>query len=302
MPITQVLYLENLITIILVLINVAFITLLERKILGYSQLRLGPNKPSFIGILQPAADAVKLFSNFRVVPYLQNSLFNYIPFLSLLLVLILWSLVPGFFFLNSFSFSIISLLALISIGVYPVMLAGWSSNRKYAELGRLRNIAQTISYEVRLALVVAIIIFNLRILRLSEVRHSYLNLSIWPLLLGVWLTVVIAETNRTPFDFAEGESELVSGFNTEYSSNKFAVVFMAEYARIYFFSALRALIFLSNCSWRLPLFTSSLIFFWIWVRRTLPRHRYDSLMILNWKRILPLVLLILIRASVVYIM
>lgn len=279
----------------------AFITLLERKILGYSQLRLGPNKPSVTGILQPAADAIKLFSNLSSTPYLQNNLFNLIPFIRLFLILVLWALVPRFHFSNSFSFSWISLLALIRIGVYPVMLAGWSSNRKYSELGRLRNVAQTISYEVRLALLISILILNIRVLRLSEIKRSALNLIVWPFLLIGWLLVAIAETNRTPFDFSEGERELVSGFNTEYSRNKFAVVFIAEYARIYFFSVIRSVIFLAGARWWLPFSGFSLIFFWIWVRATLPRHRYDRLMGLNWKRLLPLVLLVLISTSVNYV-
>lgn len=298
--INQIHLIESLIVVLLVLVNVAFITLLERKILGYSQLRLGPNKPSIAGILQPIADAVKLFTNSSIKPYLQNLIFPYIPFLSLWLVLILWIVIPYYYIGASYSFRFITLLALIRVRVYPVMLAGWSSNSKYAELGRLRNIAQTISYEVRFALVVAILILTLRILRLSEISLSLLNLILWPFLLIVWLIVLIAETNRTPFDFSEGESELVSGFNTEYSSNKFAVVFIAEYASIYLLSALRATIFLRGLNLFLPVISSGLVFYWIWVRATFPRHRYDYLIILNWKSLLPLILLILVSNRVLY--
>lgn len=246
------------------------------------------------------ADAVKLFTNLSINPYLQSTLFNYIPFFSLLLILLLWSLIPTFFFGVRFSFNFITLLALIRIGVYPVLLAGWASNRKYSELGRLRNVAQTISYEVRFALVIRIIVFNLRILRVSEINNYILNLIIWPRLLIMWIIVVIAETNRTPFDFAEGESELVSGFNTEYSSNKFAVVFIAEYARIYFLSVVTALLFLGGLRRILMLFSSRIVFFWVWVRATLPRHRYDKLILLNWKRLLPLVLLMLFTRRILY--
>jgi len=286
--------------LILVLVNIAFITLLERKVLSYSQLRLGPNKPSVVGILQPMADAVKLFSNKAIIPYLRRFLFSYIPFLSLLLILMLWTLCPRLTISISFSFSFIVLLALIRLGVYPVLLAGWSSNRKYAELGRLRNVAQTISYEVSLALILLIVIINLRVLRFTEIKISVLNLLIWPFLLICWLLVAVAETNRTPFDFAEGESELVSGFNTEYSRNKFAAVFIAEYGRIYFLSALSVVIFFSFKDLGFVVVTTLFVFFWIWLRATLPRHRYDNLIMLNWKSLLPLALLIVFRRFITY--
>lgn len=261
--------------------------------LGYAQLRQGPNKPSFIGIPQPAADAVKLFSNAALVPYLSNSLFIFMPFLSLGLAFLLWSLVPWFSFVISYSFRLIRLLAFLSVGVYPIIIAGWSSNSKYSELGRIRNIAQTISYEVRLALVLAVAMLNIRFIRLREVSNTAVNLFLWPFLVGVWLVISIAETNRTPFDFAEGERELVSGFNTEYSRNKFAVVFIAEYASIYFLATLSTIIFLMGLTLWVPLTTRIIIFFWIWVRATLPRHRYDRLIDLNWKSFLPLILLVL---------
>lgn len=285
---------------LLVLVNVAFITLLERKILGYSQLRLGPNKPSLTGVLQPMADAVKLFTNSFINPYLQSFIFPYIPLLSLWLVLIIWTVLPSYYITIRYAFSLITFLALMRISVYPIMLAGWSSNSKYSELGRLRNIAQTISYEVRFALIISILILNLNILSLSEITLPLVNLLLWPFMLVVWLIVLIAETNRTPFDFSEGERELVSGFNTEYSSNKFAVVFMAEYASIYLLSMIRAIIFLRGRSFILPLITALLISSWVWIRTTFPRHRYDYLIILNWKRLLPLILLILVSNRVIY--
>jgi NADH-quinone oxidoreductase subunit H len=174
-PIHYIVVREVVLILIIVLVNVAFITLLERKVLGYAQLRLGPTKPSFVGILQPLADAVKLFSNAALTPYLSNTLFRFIPFLRLTLILVIWPLTPGLRFTNSYSFRIITLLALLRVGVYPVILAGWSSNSKYAELGRIRNIAQTISYEVRLALILAVVILNLRLISLREVTNLTVN-------------------------------------------------------------------------------------------------------------------------------
>lgn len=287
--------------IVLVLINVAFITLIERKVLRYSQLRLGPNKPAFIGLVQPIADAVKLFSNKSIIPVLIRNLFNFMPFLSLALVLLMWSLIPSIKFIFSYSFRVLILLIIIRITVYPILLAGWSSNRKFAGLGAVRNVAQTVSYEVALALLVSIIIIRFRIIRFSENLVNFINLRILPSLIIIWLIVALAETNRTPFDFAEGERELVSGFNTEYSSNKFAAVFIAEYARIYFLRALTSVLFISFAGGLTPFFTVLFIFFWIWVRATLPRHRYDFLMIINWKKILPLVLRFLSFTCLLYV-
>lgn len=287
--------------IVLVLVNVAFITLIERKVLSYSQLRLGPNKPAFIGLVQPMADAIKLFSNKSIIPVLIRNLFNYIPFLSLALVLLIWSLTPNINFTFSYSFRVLVLLIIIRITVYPILLAGWSSNRKFAGLGAVRNVAQTVSYEVALALLVSIIIIRFRIIRFSENLINFINLRLLPGLIIIWLIVALAETNRTPFDFAEGERELVSGFNTEYSSNKFAAVFIAEYARIYFLRALTSVLFVSFVETLTPFFTVLFIFFWIWVRATLPRHRYDFLIIINWKKILPLVLSLLSFSCLLYV-
>lgn len=287
--------------VVLVLVNVAFITLLERKVLSYSQLRLGPNKPAFIGVVQPMADAIKLFSNKTIIPLLTRHLFNLIPFFSLILVFIIWSLIPSRWFTLSFSFRILILLVIIRVTVYPVLLAGWASNRKFSSLGAVRNVAQTISYEIALALLISVMILNFRIIRTSENLKNVINLTAIPRLLVIWLIVALAETNRTPFDFAEGERELVSGFNTEYSRNKFAAVFITEYASIYFLSALSAVLFIRFTTTLLPLVTRLFIFIWIWVRSTLPRHRYDFLIIINWKKILPLVIAILLFSSLFYV-
>lgn len=222
------------------------------------------------------------------------------PFLRLRLVLVLWPLIPSGSNTLSFSFRIIILLAFFRVRVYPVLLAGWASNSKYSDLGALRNIAQTISYEVRLSLILGLIMINFSVIRLSQFNRTNLNIYIFPRLIFIWLLVSVAETNRTPFDFSEGESELVSGFNTEYSGNKFAVIFIAEYARIYLLRALTALLFIYS-SWQLHRCQCViLIFFWVWLRATFPRHRYDFLITLNWKSILPIVLLFIFFRSTLY--
>lgn len=286
--------------IIPILINVAFITLLERKILGYSQIRKGPNKVRLIGICQPFNDAIKLFSKEIVVPNFSNlSKYMLSPRCALFIVLTVFLIIPFKEAFFSISISFLFMYIIIRINVYPVLISGWASNRKYALIGSLRAVAQTVSYEVILAL---ILIFFLR-LRISMrfsliiVLNSYWCK--WLLFIpiaGVWLVSCLAETNRTPFDFAEGESELVSGFNIEYGRIGFALIFMAEYARIIFICIIFSLIFLSRRLLRINIYISIviLISIWIWVRSTFPRYRYDKLINLAWKVYLPLTLIILI--------
>ena len=246
--------------------------------------------------MQPIADAVKLFSNQYETLYSRNyTLYFLSPLIGVFLVLLLWSVEPLITNFHSFMYSIIVILIVISIGVYPLLLAGWSSNRKYAILGGLRGVSQTISYEIRLALILLILLIYLNRFSLENIiRNSYsISMIILnPLLVIFWLVSCLAETNRTPFDFSEGESELVSGFNVEYGSGGFAVIFIAEYARIYFLRILSAFIIFGSNSREIKrsFFIVILIFFWIWRRSTLPRFRYDFLINLAWKRILPLVL------------
>lgn len=278
--------------IIPVLINVAFITLLERKILGYSQLRKGPNKVGFAGVPQPFNDAIKLFTKELTTPYSSNGLlFLLAPTLAIIFRLLVWSRVP-IVGSASISISFIFIYMILSINIYPLMISGWSSNRNYASIGALRGIAQTISYEIRFALL--ILFFTLggltfSITSLTELNLIYNKVLLFPPLMGLWLISCLAETNRTPFDFAEGESELVSGFNVEYGRVGFALLFIAEYARIFFMSVLVRILFLS----RKPLdiirsfLATSFIFFWVWTRTTLPRYRYDILIGLAWFSILP---------------
>nr|YP_011002326.1 NADH dehydrogenase subunit 1 [Ergasilus anchoratus]UUB71184.1 NADH dehydrogenase subunit 1 [Ergasilus anchoratus] len=288
-----------LILIIPVLVNVAFITLLERKILGYSQMRLGPNKVSMIGILQPFSDALKLLSKEYFTLFNSNLVLFYCsPMISFIIILMLWSMLPMVLNNFSFKFSFLLMLMIMSFSVYPIMLSGWSSNSKYSMLGGLRSVAQTISYEISFAFILMIfMVMNLSLNILDKFQLDFFSSVglVTPFIIMLWLVVCLAETNRTPFDFAEGESELVSGFNVEYGAGGFTLIFLSEYASIYFLSAISSsLLFTMNTSmvsfW---LMTTFLIFFWVWARTTLPRYRYDLLMSLSWKSILPSSLIML---------
>lgn len=299
----MIIFLNYLILVICVLVNVAFITLLERKILGYSQLRKGPNKVSVGGVLQPFNDAVKLFRKERVFPSRSSLLiFKLRPSLALSLVLIIYIVFPLKEINFSFRLSVIFVYMILSINVYPVILAGWRSNSKYAIVGSLRAIAQTISYEVRFALILLFYFCLSKSLRLAEIiRHLnfWRKLILYLPMVGLWLITCLAETNRTPFDFAEGESELVSGFNIEYGGVGFAIIFMAEYARILFIAVLFVRVFLEK-NWNnffRYFYTVFIVRVWIWVRTTLPRHRFDLLINIAWKSFLP-TSLILLRVSV----
>nr|YP_010309834.1 NADH dehydrogenase subunit 1 [Sphragifera sigillata]UMR54947.1 NADH dehydrogenase subunit 1 [Sphragifera sigillata] len=283
-----------LVLIIGVLIGVAYLTLLERKVLGYIQIRKGPNKVGIMGILQPFSDAIKLFTKEQTYPNFSNYLSYYFsPVISFILSLIIWMLIPYYFNMISFNLGILFFLCCTSMGVYTVMIAGWSSNSNYALLGGLRAVAQTISYEVSLALIlmssiIMIMSFNLLDFFFYQ-NYIWFFILMFPLSL-CWMSSMMAETNRTPFDFAEGESELVSGFNIEYSSGGFALIFLAEYSSILFMSLLFVLIYLGgfNLSMIFYLKLTFISFLFIWVRGTLPRYRYDKLMYLAWKSYLPI--------------
>nr|ANJ70681.1 NADH dehydrogenase subunit 1 [Stomis pumicatus]ARH54012.1 NADH dehydrogenase subunit 1 [Stomis pumicatus] len=283
-----------LLLIICVLVGVAFLTLLERKVLGYIQIRKGPNKVGFMGIPQPFCDAIKLFSKEQTYPLLSNYImYYYSPIMSLFLSLLLWVIIPYYLILFSFNLGLLFFLVCTSLGVYTVMIAGWSSNSSYSLLGGLRSVAQTISYEVSLAM----ILMSFMILIESFCLFEFMKYQkfIWMIFLCfplgfVWFVSCLAETNRTPFDFAEGESELVSGFNVEYSSGGFALIFLSEYSSILFMSMLFCVMFLGSDLMSIMFFMKMvfLSFSFIWVRGTLPRYRYDKLMYLAWKSFLPL--------------
>lgn len=288
---------------LIILLSIAFFTLLERKVLGYIQIRKGPNKVGIMGLPQPFADALKLFTKEQAHPIITNLVPFYLaPIISLVLALLFWSLYP----LSSppiiLTFSILLFLCISSLNVYTTLIAGWSSNSKYALLGALRSVAQTISYEVSIAL---IIISTLIITQSYIFFKTQFYLISWPLLITtpiffIWFISILAETNRTPFDHAEGESELVSGFNTEYRRGPFALIFMAEYTRIIAISLFSAALFtpsftiyfISDITFTLKILFISFIF--IWVRGTLPRIRYDILIYLTWKTFLPIVLIALL--------
>nr|YP_009728015.1 NADH dehydrogenase subunit 1 [Platypus contaminatus]QIA44540.1 NADH dehydrogenase subunit 1 [Platypus contaminatus] len=281
------------IMIICVLVGVAFLTLLERKVLGYIQFRKGPNKVGFNGILQPFGDAIKLFTKEQMFPFKSNYIYFYLsPMFGFFLALLLWNCMPFFSFYFNFSYSLLFFLCVSSLGVYGIMLSGWSSNSGYALLGSVRSIAQTISYEV--SLVVILMSFLFMVYSFNFFDFVKFQENVWFIFMVLplsfmWLVICLAETNRSPFDFSEGESELVSGFNVEYSSGSFALIFLAEYSNILFMSMVSVILFLGSLfnfyffGLKIMIFS----FFWIWVRGTLPRYRYDKLMNLAWKIYLP---------------
>nr|YP_009442845.1 NADH dehydrogenase subunit 1 [Phaedyma columella]ATP01320.1 NADH dehydrogenase subunit 1 [Phaedyma columella] len=282
-----------LVLLIGVLVGVAFLILLERKILGYIQIRKGPNKVGYMGLLQPFSDAIKLFTKEQVyLNYSNYFSFYFSPIVSFMLSLMIWLMIPYMFNMITFNMGMLFFLCCTSIGVYTLLIAGWSSNSNYSLLGGLRAVAQTISYEVSLSLILMssiIMIMNFNMIKFME----YQNL-IWFIIMMIplsmcFLSSLMAETNRTPFDFAEGESELVSGFNIEYSSGGFALIFLAEYSSILFMSLLFVIIYMGGYNLNLLFYLKLvfLAFFFIWVRGTLPRYRYDKLMYLCWKSYLP---------------
>nr|YP_010946699.1 NADH dehydrogenase subunit 1 [Malaccina sinica]WGO57417.1 NADH dehydrogenase subunit 1 [Malaccina sinica] len=286
--------LVNTLLVLLVMVGVAFLTLLERSVLGYIHFRKGPNKVGFMGVLQPFSDVIKLFSSEQTFPLISNYIIYYFaPVFSLFLSLLVWVLMPYMSGLNSFELGLIFFLCCTSLGVYTVMIAGWSSNCNYSLLGGLRAVAQTISYEVSLALIMLSFVFLIG--SYNMIMFKFYQCWLWMLWLTlplslIWFSSCLAETNRTPFDFAEGESELVSGFNIEYSAGGFALIFLAEYASILFMSMMFCLIFLGGNVDNLIFYfkLTFLSFFFIWVRGTLPRFRYDKLMYLAWSSYLPL--------------
>nr|YP_009420768.1 NADH dehydrogenase subunit 1 [Conomurex luhuanus]ASO76832.1 NADH dehydrogenase subunit 1 [Conomurex luhuanus] len=287
-----------------ILLAVAFFTLLERKGLSYIQIRKGPNKVGLAGLPQPIADAAKLLTKEIAKPTMANySPYFIAPIFSFILALLLWQLYPSSYSLGYFKWGILFFLCVSALNVYGTLLAGWSSNSKYALLGSLRAIAQTISYEVSMALILLFPLFIIGSFSFIEIKESQNLIWLGFLMLPVsfiWYTTCVAETNRAPFDFAEGESELVSGFNIEYGAAGFALIFLAEYANILVMSLFSALlffgaenfIFISNDI----VFMMKVLFFafaFIWVRGSYPRFRYDLLMGLTWKGFLPAALALL---------
>nr|YP_009731466.1 NADH dehydrogenase subunit 1 [Barilius malabaricus]QHQ98432.1 NADH dehydrogenase subunit 1 [Barilius malabaricus] len=297
-------YLINpLIYIAPVLLAVAFLTLIERKVLGYMQLRKGPNIVGPYGLLQPIADGVKLFIKEPIRPSSSSPLlFLAAPMLALALAMMLWTPMPMPSPMANLNLGVLFIMALSSLMVYSILGSGWASNSKYALIGALRAVAQTISYEVSLGLILlSTIIFsgNYTLQTFNTTQESvWLLLPAWPLAV-MWYISTLAETNRAPFDLTEGESELVSGFNVEYAGGPFALFFLAEYANILLMNTLSAILFLGasyipgmpelmtvNIMTKAALL--SMVF--LWVRASYPRFRYDQLMHLIWKSFLPVTL------------
>nr|UAM91317.1 NADH dehydrogenase subunit 1 [Scolopendra subspinipes] len=267
-----------LILMVCVLVGVAF-TILERKIVGYIQIRKGPIKVGYISNFQPFSDAISLFTSENIYPIASNFM-PYCPVLSLLLSLLIWLIYPWGGGVLNLSLGMLLMISIMSMNVYPMLGCGWFSNSKYALLECLHSIAQTISYEVSLAVsLVCIIVFSLcfdfDFGVLSYYQNGIWNIFIFYFMEALWIVTMLAETNRAPFDFAEGESELVSGFNIEYSGGGFALIFMVQYGSILFISMLFALLFFGG--YDLLLFLKIVLFlFFIFVCGLFPRFRYDN--------------------------
>ena len=297
--------LKILVIVVPLLIAVAYVTLAERKIMGSMHIRKGPNVVGVFGLLQPLADGLKLFSKETIIPTHSNWIvFLIAPVLSLILALLSWAVIPygSTAVLSDVNIGILYLFAVGSISVYAILMSGWGSNSKYGFFGAIRAAAQMISYEVCIGLIMLAVIVCAGSLNLTDVVNAqkgcWFFFPLFPAFIMFFVSA-LAETNRAPFDHAEAESELVSGFNVEYSGMTFALFFLAEYAHIIIMSLITALLFLGGWlpilgmefipdSINLAIKTTLFIFGFIWVRASFPRMRYDALMQLFWKSYLPL--------------
>jgi NADH-quinone oxidoreductase subunit H len=310
----------SLVKIVVVLIplilSVAYFTYWERKIIGWMQVRVGPNRVGWQGLLQPFADVIKMLLKEIIVPTNSNKfLFLIAPVLSLVPALAVWAVVPfdSRFVIANINAGLLYVLALTSLGVYGVILAGWASNSKYAFLGAMRSAAQIVAYEIAMGFALVGVLMAARSLNLGEIivaqegtsLFSWFFIPLFPLFV-VYFIAGVAETNRAPFDVAEGESEIVAGFHVEYSGIAFGLFFLAEYANMILITALTAVFFFGG--WLSPLagipglegtFLAAPSFFWLavkmaffafcflWFRATFPRYRYDQIMRLGWKVLIP---------------
>ncbi|MBR2124902.1 MAG: NADH-quinone oxidoreductase subunit NuoH [Acetobacter sp.] len=303
--------LETLAVLVPLLIAVAYLTYMERKVMAAMQWRRGPNVNGPFGLFQAFADAIKLITKETVIPAGANrALFLFAPFLTFALAMAAWAVIPtgNGLAVADINVGILYLLAISSLGVYGILLAGWASNSKYALLGGLRSAAQMISYEVSMGVIIISVLLAVGSLNLNDIvlaqRHVWFCLPMFPMFI-VFFISSLAETNRAPFDLPEGESELVAGFFVEYSSLAFGLFFLGEYANMILMSAMVSILFLGG--WLPPLDIVPLtwipgplwlifkiifcLFVFIWVRVTFPRYRYDQLMRLGWKVFLPFSLL-----------
>ena len=289
------------------LLGVAYLTYAERKVIGAMQLRKGPNVVGPFGLGQPLADGLKLFIKETILPAGANrTVFIMAPMLTFILSLIAWAVIPfdAGMVLADINVGVLYLFAISSLGVYGVIMAGWASNSKYAFLGALRSAAQMVSYEVSIGFVMVTVLLCVGSLNLTKVVEAQQNLwffiPLFPMFV-IFFISILAETNRHPFDLPEGESEIVAGFFVEYSAMSFALFFLGEYANMILMSAMTAILFLGG--WLPPLDIAPfnwipgplwliakiclVLFFFLWVRATFPRYRYDQLMRLGWKVFLP---------------
>ena len=293
--------------VIPLMVSVAYLTYFERRVIGFMQGRLGPNRVGYFGLLQPIADALKLMFKEIINPTKSNNfLFLLAPILTIAPAFAAWAVIPfnAELVLSDINAGLLYVLAMTSIAVYGVIIAGWASNSKYAFLGSLRSAAQIVSYEIAMGFTLVGVLMCANSLNLGEIvmgqSGGISQWYIWPLfpLFIIYFISAVAETNRAPFDVAEGESEIVAGFHVEYSGMAFAVFFLAEYANMILVSMLAALMFLGG--WLSPfdffpdgivwllLKVAFLLFFFLWFRATFPRYRYDQIMRLGWKIFIPI--------------
>ncbi len=295
------------------MLAVAYLTYAERKVIGYMQVRIGPNRVGFKGLLQPIADAVKLLMKEIIIPSGSNKfLFVLAPVLTIAPALAAWAVVPFSpqMVLANVDAGLLYIMAITSMGVYGVIIAGWASNSKYAFLGGLRSAAQIVSYEIAMGFALVGVLMAAHSLNLVDIVNAQhgglLNwywLPLFPMFL-VYLIAGVAETNRAPFDVAEGESEIVAGFHVEYSGMAFAIFFLAEYANMILVATLTSILFLGGWyplfdiapfNWIPGIFwllakVAFVLFLFLWFRATFPRYRYDQIMRLGWKVFIPITL------------
>ena len=296
--------------VIPVMISVAYLTYFERRVIGFMQTRIGPNRVGYFGLLQPIADALKLLFKEIILPSKSNNfLFLLAPLLSIAPALAAWAVIPFNFelVLADINAGLLYVLAMTSIAVYGVIIAGWASNSKYAFLGSLRSAAQIVSYEIAMGFTLVGVLMCANSLNLGDIVMAQAGgisqWYCWPLfpLFIIYFISAVAETNRAPFDVAEGESEIVAGFHVEYSGMAFALFFLAEYANMILVSILAVLMFLGGWLSPFSFFPDGifwllikvvfLLFFFLWFRATFPRYRYDQIMRLGWKIFIPLTLI-----------
>ena len=303
------------------LVFIAYLTFFERKVIGFIQLRKGPNVVGPFGLFQPIADGIKLLTKETIIPTSSSKLiFLFSPILTFTLALVAWAVIPIDYgvVLSDINVGILYIVAISSLGVYGIIMAGWSSNSRYAFLGALRSAAQMISYEVSIGLIIINILITVGSLNLTDIvlaqKNMFYIIPHLPMFI-IFFISTLAETNRPPFDLPEAEAELVAGYNVEYSSLSFGLFFLGEYGNMILMSSMTTILFLGG--W-LPIIDNSffnlipgfiwffikvsfLLFLFVWIRATLPRYRYDQLMRLGWKVFLPISLFwVIITSTYIY--